>query len=450
MPYNPFDKQIGEKLDETDLASLVQNQVSEGWFVEYKSVFPDKAKIGHSIASFANTDGGWYIVGVQEQQRVATSICGFSLHGHPDPLSTVREIAKTHISPVPAFYPQLVTLASGQSVLAVYVPPEQETPFISKNGRVYRRVNDSSDPVPENDRHAFDRLIDAGREQAKRFQAFCCDDRSFSQAEASSPWMRIYLVPYPTGSFDKSNMLFDDEPDKLLQRSQLPFTIPLGELGSGVTGHLPFNYLQDSPGGISLRQALQGQAAFNTLTMQLDVNGRAKIFIPLSHCVRHWNAGNIHAVKSAASRSTLGRIMNDWDEQEWRLLSFVDIAELWLTIATLVTYYRDWLDTSPPAFKLRTSIQLENTWRHVAFYDDDTWAEHVDARNLPILDRGDIWLPYPIEAGVELDNDDTFPLWMTICLLAGRAFGLRAKLSAMAIRSALPAKANNASPPQAQ
>ena len=77
--YNPFKKKIS-KLRQADLNILIENQVAEGWYVEYKKDFPSTNKIGHSIASFANSDGGWYIVGVEaNEDNVATSILGFDI-----------------------------------------------------------------------------------------------------------------------------------------------------------------------------------------------------------------------------------------------------------------------------------------------------------------------------------------------------------------------------------
>jgi len=61
--FDPFDKPI-DSLREEDLQTLVTRQVAEGLYVEYKREFPNRnEKIGWSLASFANTHGGWYLVG---------------------------------------------------------------------------------------------------------------------------------------------------------------------------------------------------------------------------------------------------------------------------------------------------------------------------------------------------------------------------------------------------
>lgn len=69
MAYNPFDVLAGEPLTPEELQKLVSRSVAEGYFVEYKSMPPTNEKMGRSIASFANTYGGWYIVGVTTELR---------------------------------------------------------------------------------------------------------------------------------------------------------------------------------------------------------------------------------------------------------------------------------------------------------------------------------------------------------------------------------------------
>lgn len=54
--YNPFNKTISE-IEYDDLEKLIENNISEGWSIEYKGSFPKNKKIADSIASFANSEG---------------------------------------------------------------------------------------------------------------------------------------------------------------------------------------------------------------------------------------------------------------------------------------------------------------------------------------------------------------------------------------------------------
>ena len=164
MTYNPFDKSPFDVLTVEDLEKLLENSVAEGYYVEYKSQFVGNEKIGRSISSFANTYGGWYIVGVKtNEHNIATEICGFKLSDYPDPIDKIREIVKSNIDPVPLFYSQVIQLDKEKAVLVVFIPDNQDKPFICKNGRVYRRVADSSDPILENNRYALDKLYEEGK-----------------------------------------------------------------------------------------------------------------------------------------------------------------------------------------------------------------------------------------------------------------------------------------------
>ncbi len=102
MVYNPFKKPIREPLTPEDLEDLVTNTVSEGYNVEYKGTLPASKKIAHTIASFANTYGGWYIVGVTtDGHNIAQQITGFSLDDYHDPIASVRDSIRLGINPVP-------------------------------------------------------------------------------------------------------------------------------------------------------------------------------------------------------------------------------------------------------------------------------------------------------------------------------------------------------------
>jgi hypothetical protein len=95
---NPFDKPLGHRLDAGDLQQLVAREVSEGFYVEYTRELPAPGKIARSLASFANTYGGWDIVGVTtDRHNVSTGAPGFALSACPDPIRVLRDAAKTHI-----------------------------------------------------------------------------------------------------------------------------------------------------------------------------------------------------------------------------------------------------------------------------------------------------------------------------------------------------------------
>ncbi|MBA3785359.1 MAG: hypothetical protein H0X15_07445 [Acidobacteria bacterium] len=60
-----------------------------------------------------------------------SSVKGFDLNTYRDLIAKVREIVRDNKTPIPRFYVQQVNLAQpDKAVPVVYVPPEQDTPFI--------------------------------------------------------------------------------------------------------------------------------------------------------------------------------------------------------------------------------------------------------------------------------------------------------------------------------
>ncbi|MGA2160474.1 MAG: ATP-binding protein [Dehalococcoidia bacterium] len=423
MSFNPFSKLLGEKLDPEDLNALVTQQVAEGYFVEYKRELPSAQKIAKSIASFANTYGGWYIVGVvTDKHNVATEITGFNPTTYPDPISVVRDVIKNHIDPVPVFFCEVVTLPNGNLVLLLHVPGEQETPFVARDGRIYRRTSDCSEPVPEMSRHALDQLVERGKASSKRFADFAKDLRGFSQSEEQDAWLNIFISPYPFGIVEKREIILESSAvAEILSRSKEPVCIPFGDSReTTVTGNTPFNAVYAGPFSAIFRQMAIGRDAFNSLTMEFDVYARAKLHIPLGYLA--FNASTLSDVQSDAVRKLLfDRIIKPNGGQSSYFRPF-DIGAIWLTVACLVNFYLSWIKETTLLEGFKVAIEVTNAWRRVAFCDVDSWADHVERFGFPILLHDEVRIPD--EEGTGRLFKVGSALWIAICGHVTRAFGL--------------------------
>lgn len=434
MPYNPFDKKPLDQLTRDDLQKLVERQVAEGYYVEYKGdTFPANTKIGHSIGSFANTYGGWYIVGVRtDAHNVATDICGFELGTYPDPISKVREVVKSHLDPVPVFFPQVVDIGGGRAALVVYIPPDQEMPFISKDGRIYRRVHDSSDPVPEASRYAVDRLYEEGRKAAKRFERFCQDERILSKAEAEDiSWLNIYLSPHPLGAVEKFKMDSASEVEEVLRMSQALYNIPIGG-AEALQGNLPFNVAQPTLGSIILQQIEPSKAAFNSLSVELFSNGRAKFLIPLQF-IPDLARKNLSNVESAEARDTLQALFDTDFEDNTQYLRFFDVGKLMMMLVVLMGFYKHWLGDDSPVTDVKAAIEINNAWRVVPFSDDDEWGKYVKKFGLPVMKTGGTRIPVEPGKGFVFSMKDAKYAGQELGEVIGLAFGLPVELAPHAL-----------------
>lgn len=428
MPFNPFKKSIREPLTPEDLEALIADSVSEGYFVEYKGILPASKKIAKSIASFANTYGGWYIAGVTtDGHNVAQRIAGFSLDDCHDPIASLRDSIRLGINPVPVFFPQVVTLEPRLVALVVYVPGEQDTPFITSDGRIYRRVSDSSDPVPEAQRPAIDRLVEQGRDHARDFQRFCQDPRTFSNGEASTPWVNIFVSPYPLGLIERFEMTSQSGLERLLRRSQE--TIPLVRAADEKPlqlGKIPFQQGRVTLNSVFLKQINinTNQIMHNSLSMELFDDGRARFFIPL-HIIKVLNRETIVSeVTSNQVRAVLENHLRQ--DNDLYLAKFFDLTSLWKAAMLMVNFYLDWVkDDLSLIHNFRVLIHGKELWRTVAFVDDDRWAEHVRTFHLPIMANNEVKIPEERREGAIINIDESSEaLWGTLLGLVGLMFGL--------------------------
>ncbi len=384
-PFNPFDKDLGEVLDENDLQRLVTKEVSEGFFIEYKSDFPDKAKIAKSLAAFANTYGGWLFIGVKADKinNTAQAISGFDSSRYPDPISLVRNTAKDWLNPTPVIFPQVIHLSSGRNALAIRIPGEQDLPFIHKDGRIYRRVGDSSDPIFEADRATLDRLISKRDEQIQRLEDFCCDERITSKNQ-SVGWLSFFLAPYPD-EIEKSLNFTGSQLEEILNKSKnsidlfLPKEISKTEK---ITLGIPINSIALTPESYILGQTQEPLNIFRNFSMELFFNFRAKIHVPISHI----DKSNLMAkIQSEECLKIFDRLTN---RQVENIIQFVDLFKTIAALSGLVSLYLDIIQEKYPYFSsIRIFFKPQNIQNRIVFFDSDAWASHVKTFGIPITEH---------------------------------------------------------------
>jgi hypothetical protein len=423
MTYNPFKKNIGEVLTADDLKDLLSENVSEGYYVEFKETFRTNLHIARSIASFANTYGGWYIVGVKtNSQNVATDICGFDLSSYPDPISKVREVTKSNIDPTPIFYTQLIALEGNRGVLTVYVPTGQETPFITKDGRIYRRVADSSDPISETNRYALDRLVDRGREVIKHFKKFCKDERTFMRGQSDTAWVNIFLSPYPLDIMPYFELPTGEKLRELLDKTKTPVKVLLGEENSfDIETNIPFNSGKITHRSFILRQVQPENIALNTVTIELFNDGRAKFLLPIDF---------MQPIQEGSIKSDRLRwLLESYNADQLDLLRFFDVGRLWGVISYVLTFHQLWLDQKQ-SIDLRVAVTLKNIWQSVPFVDSDDYATYIEECGLPISQTDLINLPDNSGYGMILSQEPNKSFWPMVASIIAQAFGLPTELLA--------------------
>ena len=120
-------------IDEGDVEQLLTSGQAEGVQVEFKRDIygnsdSDKKEYLKDISSFANTAGGHLLIGIDENQGIASAISPFQ--GDPDAaLQRLEQIARTAIEPrVFGIQMKAVPLTSGGSIFVIRIPKSWNPP----------------------------------------------------------------------------------------------------------------------------------------------------------------------------------------------------------------------------------------------------------------------------------------------------------------------------------
>lgn len=380
--FNPFEKDI-QYVELSDIESLGPKQVSEGFFIEYKSDFPSNRKISHSIASFANTHGGWYVVGIQvDANNVPERLLGFDLDKFPNPKEKIRDIIASHIHPPPLFFTKLLKANGNRGILVVHIPESYETPHLTKDGKVYRRTGEASEPVPENDRYTIDKLYNKSMRFEETVEHFCRNPIVISQAQANQGWIEVYLITYPVGKLLIDHMLMHEKIDSIKLSLDTVTEIKAFKLMGQASGNVPFNNVSTSYDSIVFRQILPENLGNLTLSFEFFKNGNAKIIIPFQYV----------GPSRDKDSETLQFLREKLGEHEY-LFNIIDGFSLFLAFLTLLNKYRELLEAEGWADKLIIKYRIENCWRHVLFFDSKAFVDHVEKYGVPVSQKGQIEIP---------------------------------------------------------
>lgn len=400
--YNPFDKRIDE-LSLEDIKALRERQVKEGFYVEYKSTFQSSLKIAHSIASFANTYGGWYFVGIEsDQTNLPVNFQGFSTTDNKKPIEHMRNIIKGNIDPFPVYYSNLIEVESGKAILVLEILESDETPHITKDGRIYRRNAEGSDPVPETNRYVLDRLYEKSRKFQEQIERFCSRDIILSEAEENNSWMEIYLMPYPLGRMEIRSFFEETFVDSMTRKMRGLTKVELAP-SSFFSASIPFNSVSASFGSIVFRQVNPRNLPFMGLTFELFKNGNSKIIIPFEF-ISQDNESESLAWK---------KLVSSLEEEDTSLFRIINGFKALSVFVILLQKYVDFLKSQDWQDKFLIASRLENTWRTILFFESDTFINHIDKYGVPLCQRENMWIPSTLRKSnmiEEVPKDGIFQL----------------------------------------
>ena len=378
--YSPFDKSIDE-LQASDLAVL--RDVKEGWYVEYKSQVPKGAALAKAVSALANTYGGWLFLGIEEKSKedpVAGSYPGIPSGEVESTVQRLRQSAHAHLSPIPHFESKVlegpcskIQLADTASIVAVEVPQSHTTPHVHKDGRIYRRVADSSEPKAETDRFILDQLwrrADPIREEMRRWIE---NDPEFSEAEARTPYLRLLLCVDPW----RQRSPWLDAPNHEIRSA-------LSRVEEGLPT-APFETFYTTSNGFIAR-ATEGNDPHNfVLTWKIQRDLSSEIIIPLQ-LLRPSQSDN--DAKDIRNYKHGADFLNLLSEKRYTFPKIADLNFMMNLLISAVAKYRYLLELAGADDRFFYKARALNFWRVLPYFDSEAVLEKYEAHGLPlILDR---------------------------------------------------------------
>ena len=151
----------------TDLAQL--SDLDEGYVLEFKQEFSAsvRAKVSKIIASFANSRGGWLVIGISDD---GSRICPVPRLA-ADYSQIIGELCRRHISPAPPFDVRFIAdpADAEQGVVVVRVEEGTFPPYVA-DGVVEVREGSTSGPATGS---MLVELYDKATRSAARISEFC-------------------------------------------------------------------------------------------------------------------------------------------------------------------------------------------------------------------------------------------------------------------------------------
>lgn len=391
MRFTPFDKGL-EELSTGDLESL--REVSEGWYVEYKSQLPTTRDLAKSLSSFANQYGGWLLLGVDEitRERTPKAFPGLDNEMLPEALDSLRNAAKDIVRPQVVFQHralegpvETIGLGTNRSVLVVRVPEGSNTPYIHNDGKIYIRVGDSSTPIPVTDKSTFDLLYRRGEDRRSYLKNLIEKTPDLSEAEDNVSYIHlsIFSDPYQTlGHW--------------YQGTYSDFCATMKG------GHIPFDNIYAAADGFIARQATTNNRSNRLFTWEFSRNCNSYVTIPIPTLPLY-----------DADEYLLDGLVDIWksygigEDFRARLVSkglassrVLNLSILLPLIGMIVSRHRKIVRRANIRGPFYIKARMQNVWRTIPFIDLSEYMDHVQKFDFPVVQSSDMTVP----TGTSLDT----------------------------------------------
>lgn len=406
--HNPFGKDISE-IEYEDLEKLIENNISEGWFIEYKSSFPKhNKKIANSIASFANSEGGWYIVGIEENEKESgpSEIIGFDLETNKKPADKVTNIIKDNIDPIPYFESKIVEIPENKYVLVVQVFEGHDPPYFSE-GSVYIRVGETSKPLAIDNRYQFEKLFDKKQNFENHVNSFMSNTFFFDKGY-NQPYLEFYIYVN-----NPKSILFEDfDSEEFFEKIKENFNAEL-EINDKYVDLFSFDNIHASIDSYILRH-LYKNPFMTGLTLELFKEGHLKLIFP-------FNVYNKYGLND--HYKTLDTYIYLITE-EYSKLRIIDLAESIAIFQSILIQYKILLEEYDYQYELNIKYKFKNFNFTSPFIDSERYIEFIYENKVPINLKKSIDIPNKGYFSYPFKDFEMTPLILNIISATGLPISL--------------------------
>ena len=387
----PFDTHVVDLAPE-DLEALTR--VHEGWYVEYKEQPIGRNDIAKSLSAFANQFGGWFFLGIAEDRddHTAGKFSGIPTSTVEAELETIRNATKDLLRPS-VFYEHKVIdgpvsavgLPADRSVVVIHIPQGPDTPYVHNNGRVYRRIADSSDPIHITDRAELDVLSQRREASLQRLADRVQRSPKLSVEEENRPYLQLHML---------------SDPYEILghrYRGDLQSFADIMK-GSG----LPFDNVFNSHEGFVARQIIDNDANLRLLTWEFSRHCHTWVTLPI----------NVHDVLSLPDESVDAATIEEFAlaviNSGIDPVRILDLTKLLRFVGAASIRHRRLAGEAGVRGPFYVKCRLENLWRTIPYVDTPNFINHINRFGLPLIQDTSITIPLgsTLDSFIVLDEHD--------------------------------------------
>lgn len=148
-----------DKLNATDIQELLNSADDETFFFEFKKDDVDTKKFVEEVSAFANTYGGYILIGVEDDKSI--SGC------HQWNEEKVHTVIHDCITPTPTFDIKKFEMDK-ETIIVVKIEEGNAPPYITNKGKIYERLSSGSYVIKTSEK--LNQLYNKSREQLKRIE----------------------------------------------------------------------------------------------------------------------------------------------------------------------------------------------------------------------------------------------------------------------------------------